>query len=329
MQNTVTPPDAEPTPEFNERCTAVMGRWQRGELPFQDALDQMTGFAREAAIANHPANQARIELLMGVMQGYRGNLDASVEHFQHARSFFERAGNRKRAIGCVLNLGECYRLKGSFPRARQFFRAAYEAAVPLDDVSTQAIALSNEGQMLLSMNRLGDAQQALEKALELGRRIEQGTDNANHLMCETHYALAIIYLRQNRPEDAWKQAEQGLRLAREIMQPLILGLANRAVGDVLTALGHLPEGTDATFSAEPDDYYRAAIDAFREMNAEGELARTVYQQALSLVKRGRQMTAARKLQQAMNMFTRLGMADDAAKAAQAQMDALASARSLS
>src|SRR5262245_35369956 len=106
MLNAVNLPESEPTPEFNERCTTVMSRWQRGELPFQQAQDQLTVFAREAAIANHPANQARVELLMGVMQGYRGNLDASIVHFQHARSFFERAGNRKRAIGCVLNLGE-------------------------------------------------------------------------------------------------------------------------------------------------------------------------------------------------------------------------------
>src|SRR5262245_14744684 len=133
MLNAVTPPESEPTPEFNERCTGIMSRWQRGELPFQEALNQMSAFARDAAVANHPANQARVELLMGVMQGYRGNLDASIEHFQHARSFYERAGNRKQAVGCVLNLGESYRLKGNFSRARQFFRAAYEAAVPLND----------------------------------------------------------------------------------------------------------------------------------------------------------------------------------------------------
>jgi hypothetical protein len=39
------------------------------------------------------------------------------------------------------------------------------------------------------------------------------------------------------------------------------------------------------------------------------------------------MTAARKFQQAMLMFTRLGMADDAAKAAQAQMNVIASTTS--
>jgi hypothetical protein len=39
--------------------------------------------------------------------------------------------------------------------------------------------------------------------------------------------------------------------------------------------------------------------------------------------RGQKVTACRKFQQAMLMFTKLGMKDDATKAAQAQMEAQA------
>ena len=53
--------------------------------------------------------------------------------------------------------------------------------------------------------------------------------------------------------------------------------------------------------------------------AEGELAKTMYEHGRSLMRRDKKMPAARKLQQAMVIFTRLGMVDDAAKAAEAQL----------
>jgi hypothetical protein len=74
--------------------------------------------------------------------------------------------------------------------------------------------------------------------------------------------------------------------------------------------------------ADPDEYFRLAIDVFREMNMEAERARTVFAHARSLAHRGRKTMAVRMLQQVMVMFTDLGMVDDAAKAAQAQIAAV-------
>src|SRR5215217_4813823 len=114
-------PTSEPTPEFLDRSNTVFGNWENGDLPFKDALDQLTALGYEAQRSDHLADQGRAELLLGILQGYRANLDASISHFERARDLFERAGNRRRAVGCILNLGESYRLKGYFSRARQLF----------------------------------------------------------------------------------------------------------------------------------------------------------------------------------------------------------------
>lgn len=317
------PFDPEPTPEFNEKCTSILDQWERGDLSFRDASAQLDTLRTEAAEANHPANQGRAELLLGVMQGYRANLDASITHFERARSLFEQAGNRKRAVGAILNLGESYRWKGNFARARQLFRAAYDAADTLGETDTQAIASFNEGQILLSMEQPESARRSIENALDLAGRILRD-DQREELSCEIKTALAKVYLLLGDKPKAWTFACDGLNQAKIIGQPLQLGVAHRVLGEMITELNEaaVPQ---ANISTDPDEHFRASTEAFQEIKAEGEVAKTMYAHALSLAKRGKGMTGARKMQQAMIIFTRLGMNDDAAKAARAQIDVLARA----
>jgi tetratricopeptide (TPR) repeat protein len=282
--------------------------------------------SREAQADGHAANQGRAELLLGVLQGYRANLDASIRHFERARALFEQAGNRPRAIGCILNLGESYRLQGNFTRARQLFRAASDAAREINDASTESIALCNEGQMLLSMDQPESARASLKKAADVAEKIAL-EDEREELQCEIEYGMARALLKLNDRDGAWKAALESRRLALKYSdQPLLIGIASRGIGEVLTALGSLPPDSDPDLSSDPDTWFHASTEAFQSIKADGEAARTMYAHALSLSERGKGMQAARKLQQAMIIFTRLGMADDAAKAAQAQMKVLSSAR---
>lgn len=323
---TQTPTVLEPDEEFNTRASAVLARWESGELPFKDALDHMLALEAEARAAAQYANQGRAELLMGVMQGYRANLDASISHFERARDLFERAQNRRRALGCILNLGESNRLKGNFTRARQMFRMAFDGARDVGAVHMQTLAAFNEAQILMSMEHFESARTSLEKAYALAQQIETEPPNLRRvrddMLCEIPGALAVVSARLNRHEQAWAYAFDALARAEQIDQPLQRGNANRAFGEVLTLLGGLPAAADPGYSDDPDEYFRRAIEAFQLIKAEGEIARTIYTHALSLAARGRGMSAAKKLKQAMIIFTRLGMTDDAAKAARAQMDAL-------
>ncbi|MBK8020430.1 MAG: tetratricopeptide repeat protein [Chloroflexi bacterium] len=318
--------DPEPSPEFNAECTAIIDAWESGELSFRDAITQLDALRTEASQEHHPANQGRVELLLGVIQGYRANLDASISHFERARMYFEQAGNRRRAIGAILNLGESYRLKGSFARARQFFRAAYDGAAAVGDQFTQALSALNEGQMLLSMEQPESARRTVEDARALFESMDDEQDQREAMLAAVHVALAQVCLLTADLDQAWDHASEGMVRARHVNQPLELGSAHRCLGEVLTALGEPPHAV-TEFSADPDEQFRAATEAFQEIKAEGELARTMYAHALSLAKRGKGMTAARKMQQAMIIFTRLGMNDDAAKAARAQIDVLARATS--
>lgn len=310
-------------PEFRQRYNQIFDAWHAGDLPFPKALEQMEVLRAEAIAAGHFANQGGIELILGIMQGYRANYESSIAHFQKAREWFDKAGNRRRMTSCILNIGETYRLKGNYNQAQKHFYMAYEAARDMGDVMTEIIALTNEGQMFYSMKQLAKARDRLEKALELSdlpidesqTRIQTKLDN----LCEIHHALSTLCLEEGDTQAAWEHAKRAYHLASGLNSVIRVGYANRAIAEVITALGYSPE---ENFQADPDIYYKAAIEAFREVKAEGEMAHTMYLSAGSLVKAGKTRPAARLYQQAMIIFTKLGMTDDAARAAEAQLKLL-------
>jgi tetratricopeptide (TPR) repeat protein len=312
--------DQEPTPEFDEQCINVIRQWQRGETPFKEAVATITHLEQQAIQDGHLANQGRANHLLGYIQHFRGNLETSIQHYEKARGMFSRVGNARRVSAMDLNQGENYRYKGDFNRALRLYRTAYEISKEQQDLKVQTMASLNEGLVLMTVGQNTSAVKAFTQTLELTALWEDTDDrDLPSLLCEVQHGLAVTNLRQGSYDGAWAAALEALTIARRIGEPFQNGYANRIMGEVVTELDSIP---DPAFSNDPDDYFRAAMDAFRELNAEAELARTMHMQALSLARRGRRTTAARKLQQVMIIFTRLGMVDDAARAAEAQLSVL-------
>ncbi|MDZ4671565.1 MAG: tetratricopeptide repeat protein [Phototrophicales bacterium] len=306
----------EPTPEFNQKCIEVINQFSTGDLPYENALAELEKLALEADKSSNLVNQGRVEQLMGYIQHYRGNLDISIRHNEKARSLFSRAGNPKRVATIDLNQGENYRFKGELNRAAKLYQSAYEVAEQFGDLRLQTIASSNEGLVLLTLKKYDEAHISFNKSLKLAQQLNvQEVDIAN-ILCEIYHGLAVIHLHEGNLEAAWMRALEALQVAEEAQQPLIKGYANRTLGEVITELKTSP---DARFSSDPDDYFRASIGYLQELKADAEMARTMFAQSLSLAKRGRRTMAAKKLQQVMDMFSKLGMVDDAARAAEAQL----------
>ena len=317
-------PDIDPA--FNKRINAIYHQWHDGELPFSEALKKLEALWQEAVDDNHLVNQGGIENILGIMQGYRGNYDESTTRFKNALELFSSGGAKERMIACVLNIGETYRLRGNFTRARTYFHRAYETSKELNRLRNQSVALANEGQMWISLNSMDKARSTLEKALSIGQRAieEQETDEQERIgnldnLCEIHHALVTVCLNEDAPLEAWTHARRSYEIAEQLNREIRIGYANRAVGDVITELDTLP---DDDFKNDPDAYYDVALSAFRNVKSEGEVGKTLLAKGKSLVKRNKKRSASRLFQQAMVIFTRLGMTDDAARAAEAQMSAI-------
>jgi tetratricopeptide (TPR) repeat protein len=312
--------DREPTAEFQAKCLDVAYQWEGGKMPYPEARQALSVLAQDAFQRGHLADQGRVEQVIGYMEVVRGNLNISIHHFERARAAYSQVKNTVRAAICDMNIGESYRNKGDFKRALALYGKAYEAFKAENDIENQAFALSNRGQAWLSMGRLDTAQTDLVDGLSLAEQIPVGVDDRTILLCEVNLALTRLYILRERYEMAWEAAIRAYEVAEGAPQAFEKGYANRALAEVISVSG-VPS-LEKRFENDANVYFQAANDAFLGIHAEGEIARTMFAHALSLVRNGRRMAAARKLQLAMIIFTRLGMVDDAARAAETQLEVL-------
>ena len=313
-------PDIDPA--FRERINAIYHEWLETKRDFGSAKQAFAELLKEAESDTNLIHQGGVHNIMGVMNGYRGNYDECIQYFEKARALYEQAGALPRIASCDLNLGETYRMLGNFTRARSYFHKAYEAGKTLKRINTQVIALTNEGQMWLSLNSVEKARSTLEEALTLVHtpwgdpEVDADRNNRYGMICEIHHAMVEIHLAEGNPFGAWQHAITTLEYAEKTAQPNRLGYANRALGNVLTALD---EPLDEEYNSDPDVYFGKALENFRQVKAEAEVGKTLFAQGKSFAKRGCRNSAGRLFQQAMVIFGKLGMTDDAAKAAEEQL----------
>lgn len=329
MSNNQHPPSnaaVDVTPEFREKVRGVYREWEASKISYEEAVNRLEKLRREATTRTNSADEGYIEAQLGIMQGYRGNYNASLQHLERSRDLYIEAQSYYRIAQATINIGETYRLKGNYARARQYFNAGYEAAVEKGDRALQVLARSNESLMLLNQGRSDLAEARLLECYTLYQELraeqhgETTDNNAGYRgqFCEINEALAQIYLETNRFEQAWERTIEAHTVAQQMGSAVRIGFANRIVGEVITNTDLLPDG----YVSDPDFYFQAALDAFREVNAEAEIARTLLVQGKSLGQRSKGGIATRKLQQAVTIFTRLNMVEEAAKAAEAQINLL-------
>ena len=312
--------DREPTADFQAKCLDVTYQWEGGKLPYPEARQMLSVLAQDASLRGHLADQGRVEQVIGYMEVVRGNLNVSIHHFERARAAYNQVKNTIRAAICDMNIGESYRNKGDLKRALTLYGKAYEAFKAESDIENQAFALTYRGQAWLSMKRLDAAQTDLVAGVTLAEQIPLDVDDRTILLCEANLALTHLYIQRERFGMAWEAAIRAYEIAQSKPQAFEKGYSYRALAEIISMSGVPP--MDKRFVKDANYYFQAANDAFQDIHAEGEIARTMYAHALSLARSGRRMAAARKLQLAMIIFTRLGMVDDAARAAEMQLEVL-------
>jgi tetratricopeptide (TPR) repeat protein len=307
----------EPTPEFVQRCREAVDAWERGQMPVREAMAALRNARQEAKITRFMANTGFAEHMLGYIEHLRGNLESSIQHYTQAHALFNRVANPKYAAHMSLNLAENYRYKGDYDKALEIYQDVYAIMESLDEVRLHTFASLNQGMALLDLEEFSNAHRALVRTVALMERWTEDLDQKDDVWCQIQCGLALVHLEQDNPHRAWECALVALETAQKDMQPWALGYAYRVIGILASRLETLP---DPNLSANPDEHFKKALLSFRVINAEAEYARTMFMQARSLGRRGERLEAARKFQQAMLIFNRLGMINDAARAAEAQLE---------
>jgi len=305
----------EPSPDFDVLCLELVQRWERGEIPHGEVLDKLKQLGADAAHQGNYANQGRAEHLGGYVQHYLGDYSMSILHYERARELYERVQNQRLLAIIELNQGENYRYRGEYHRARRFYQSAHESAARNGDTRIQMAAMLNEGLVLVQMRQFDAAHVALLQSYQLANQLQPGEQNREEFLTELHYGLAQVELAQDNPGAAWEQANEALHWAQEADNVMMVGLAHRILADSLSALPEPRPG-------DPEAFFRTALKAFRDIEAEAETARTLHHYARSLLVQKRRRPALQLYQEASALFDKLGMIADAALAAEEQLNLL-------
>lgn len=321
-------PEPSVSPAIQSETAALISGWEEGQVPYEEVIARFDVLITEAIAAKRPNDHGQIEYRRAMIEGYRGNYDVSIKHFENARDLFIAGGMRRRVIACHLNIGETYRLKGNFTRARQYFRIGYEAALELGHREMQVTCRINEAQMLVSLGYMEQAETTLLECYSLASepfphdvdrdpaRIERG--RLTHIVDITK-ALTTIYASRRQAEQAWQYALECYTVAHSLNVTLLTGFADRAMGE---AVSLNPNREEEGIKSDPDFYFQQSIQRFKEVDAEAEIARTLMSQGRSLIGRGKRTQAARKLNQAIAIFSRLNLTEEASRAAEEQLKLL-------
>lgn len=306
--------DPEPTADFERTCIELISAWSNGALPLTQALARLKAMGEQAREENRIAHQGRVEHLLGYIYQDLGDVNASIQHYDKAQRFYLRLNNVQRLAAIDLNQGENYRDKGDYARALELYQRAYRVADECGDMTIKTFARGNQGWVFLAMKDEDNAQQAFEEARTLceTHRVEHIESSIAEFSC----GLATVALAQGRYADAWTLGYEGFVMAQLGKEMREIGMSWRVLGDALTML---PNPIDPSMPTVPDSYYKHATEAFQVINAEAEVARTLLCQAKSLVKRGARAKASTYFREAIVIFTRLGLMNDALQATEAQL----------
>ncbi|MFQ5747170.1 MAG: tetratricopeptide repeat protein [Gemmatimonadota bacterium] len=148
------------------------------------------------------------------------------------------------------NLGALANLKGRRMEALSYYNLAVALYEKLGDVRGLARVFQNQGMSFRDLDRLEDSIGAFQSASELAR-----TFGFTSVVAMAVVGRGEVELRRGDSDLAWRLAEHGLELAREIGDPVSEGVALRVRGL-------------ATADRAPDDVQ----DARRDLTEAGRLA---------------------------------------------------------
>jgi predicted ATPase/class 3 adenylate cyclase len=204
--------------------------------------------------------------LLGVAHLQLGHFADADNFFRQGRELSEKLGDLRTSAAMWSNLGESARARGDFQTAVELYGQALALARQIGHRESELIYLSN-----LSGARLGLGQFA-QAETDLRGIITQTLTPNTCTLAETYTFLSEACLGQKNFPEAIAAARKALDLARQSESSLDLGGAWRALGRAGAASPKSPvPAADA-----PAHCFAESLRIFRQMNAQGEQARTLH-----------------------------------------------------
>lgn len=212
-------------------------------------------------------------------------------------------GDREGLIASLLSLGELQLEAGRARQAREHWEEALADAERIGVLSLQLQLLLRLADLSLRDDRLPEARQHLDAARPLVDRIGDRRALVELLRCQ-----ALVELADGQRERAQQTAERALERAREARLEPTLGRIHCALG-VIHAATLFDASATADAGSAAEDHFQQAVELHRRLGCQAELARTLQRLGAYRIERENWASGRQDLQQALQLYQRLGLAE--------------------
>jgi class 3 adenylate cyclase/tetratricopeptide (TPR) repeat protein len=244
--------------------------------------------------------------LLGVANLQLGRYAQADRFFQQGLALFDELGDRRNTAAMYSNRAETARACGDCQTAVELYEKALGIARQIGNVDGALIYQAN-----LSGARLG-LRQFEQAETDLRQVISQTLTPNSCILPEAYTFLSEAYLGQGNLCEAVQTALKAIALAQESENSLYLGGAWRALGRI-GARVPASSGQSSGPATHPDlsglpplHCFAESLRLFRLINAEGEQAVTLRAWAEYELEQGHLAPGCGKLQEAREIFLRLG-----------------------
>jgi len=244
--------------------------------------------------------------LLGVAHLQLGQYLEADRFFEQGLALFHELGDRRNTAAMYNDRAETARALGDYPTAAGLYEKALAIARQIGNRDSELIYLAN-----LSGARLG-LQQFAQAEMDLRHVISQTSTPNSCGLPEVCTFLSEACLGQGKLSEALAAAQKAIALAQESESSLYLGGAWRALGRIGARMLIVPsQPTGAATVPDPPDHapphcFAESLRLFRLINAQGEQALTLRAWAQYELEQGHPGLGRSKLQEACEIFQRLG-----------------------
>jgi tetratricopeptide (TPR) repeat protein len=248
--------------ETGDRSVEIRALNARGAIAFVTGrIDQAADYFTKALLAasrdGDHATIGRCSNNLGSINSLRGRYAEAIGTYSMAIAAFERANLRQGVAEARHNLGITCRQQGELHLALQESQWATDEAKSAGDDTLLAMTLRGRAEIRVELNQLEIAQQEIEEALAVHRRLQDGAEEAQDLRI-----VAAIQATTGDLARAERTLRDVIARAQSQSRPQLVAEAKRDLAYLLRELGQETQALKAA---------RVAIKLFEQLGAEAEI----------------------------------------------------------
>lgn len=278
----------------------LLGRYDEALEKSAISLEQRRRIGDARSIAVSLTNIGNIERDRGLMN------EAAACH-EEALSLRREVEDKDGMILSLNALAIIEYVRGSIDRGVELWHEALTIAEEIGAIPHQAMLLNNLGEAAVAAGETVKARQHLEEAVQLARLLDD-----RRVLTDALRNLSDLEVKGD-PERARSLAQEAMEVARRAGMREYEGRAMLALGEAYAAT--LFDDTGTTSTEQAKNYFSEAVELFRELDNQAELAKALSQYGEFLAERGNPDGGKILLEEARQLFQKLGLAarDDVAR----------------